>query len=267
MGGCCRNVKNVELDNANILSDNVNNLSDKPVGDIEITVDEDIPKMIIIDENTRHDVYNAMTRHHWFDHYKPGTYIPIRALTIDLHLFISKHIHNTGTMVKIRDFVINLFIGLRMKHLYLFDNFQIYAITNNDPDVLGAVSQGHKNTGGKGFLVFNIDMVCQKTRDTISPGHTPTYRMWDTPIHEFGHAVESTIGFKASRISYYKKNIEKYNDERSDEYFAWSTERWFGNHLGYEFERSRMVEWEFNFLSRYYDEGYKWKPTYTSLIH
>ena len=60
--------------------------------------------MIIIDDTTLAEVNDVIVRKHWFNHFTPGSYIPIKVLTINLHLFISKYIHDTRKMIKIREY-------------------------------------------------------------------------------------------------------------------------------------------------------------------
>jgi hypothetical protein len=52
---------------------------------------------------------------------------------------------------------------------------------------------------------------------------------WQVPVHEMGHAIEYTLGLQNSSDDVFKKIAQnKYEPKNSREYFAWSTQDWFG---------------------------------------
>ena len=146
-----------------------------------------------------------------------------------------------------------------------FSGHQAFLITDADPDLsqIGSV-KGHRNTGGKGFSVFNEVLVCAKAVDTIRPNDPPIYRAWDTPVHEFGHAIEQTLGLESRSDSVFKTNCEGYDPKVAREYFAWATEKWFNSGPDGTHGRDSMPDWEYDYLSTIFSKDNDWCPSQKS---
>ena len=141
----------------------------------------------------------------------------------------------------------------------LFVGHQATLITDADPDIStqGGVA-GQRNTGGAGFSLFNTDLVCATHADTIN-SNPPTYRAWNTPVHEFGHAIELTLDLRDDSNDVYSANQSGYSAQYAGEYFAWSAQAWFNNtsHGG---ERSDMEDWAYDYFATVFDVDNTWSP-------
>jgi len=127
-----------------------------------------------------------------------------------------------------------------------FRGHQAFIITDVDPDLtqIGSIP-GHRNTGGNGFSLFNEALVCTKAVDTIRPNNPPEYRGWNTPVHEFGHSIEITLGLQSRSNTLFKEKVKSYNSKNAREYFAWATQKWFGcDHVPGR-GRAAMPDWEY----------------------
>jgi len=140
-----------------------------------------------------------------------------------------------------------------------FAGHRAYLITDDDPSIPGAMA-GHRNTGGDGYSVFNEALVCTTAVDTIRPDHAPEYRAWDTPVHEFGHAIEHTLKLEAKSDAVYSKHVKGYNPKVKREYFAWSVQRWF-DCLHPQRTRANMPKWEYDYLASVFDSENTWAPS------
>ena len=139
-----------------------------------------------------------------------------------------------------------------------YSGHQAILVTDADPD-LGGIP-GHRNTGGRGFSLFNEALVCTTSSDTIRPDAKPIYRAWNTPVHEFGHSIEHTLQLEKRSDEIYSKNARNYNPKVAREYFAWGTQRWFActeNGRG----RDTMPDWEFDYFSSIFSVENKWVPS------
>ena len=141
-----------------------------------------------------------------------------------------------------------------------FSGHQAFLITNADPDlsIIGA-TKGHRNTGMLGKSLFNEALVCTTAVDTIRPNDQAIYRGWETPIHEFGHAIEHTLQLESRSDAVFSKNVPNYNPKQAREYFAAATEEWFSARIGSK-GREAMPEWKFKYLSSIFSKDDPWIP-------
>ncbi|MGB0419394.1 MAG: hypothetical protein ACPGF8_07370 [Opitutales bacterium] len=142
-----------------------------------------------------------------------------------------------------------------------FAGHRTFLVTDEDPSIPGA-TLGHRNTGGNGFSMFNEVLACSTAVDTLYPDKPPITRGWNTPVHEFGHAIEFTLGLQQRSDAIYRKNIRNYNHKVAREYFAWSVERWFDSSRSQK-TREDMPQWEYDFLASVFDTQNTWIPKAT----
>ena len=143
-----------------------------------------------------------------------------------------------------------------------FSGFQALMITNFDPDLTFLNSlAGHRNTGNAGWSLFNEALVRTTAKDTLYPNSTAVFRGWETPIHEFGHAIELTLGLGARTTAIYSANNGKDSDAVAAERYAWAVEQWFAVRPGSY--RARLATWERNYLAEVFDTSNTWQPLYT----
>jgi len=142
-----------------------------------------------------------------------------------------------------------------------FSGHQAFLITDADPALPG--TRGHRNTGGHGFSLFNEVLVCAEAVDTLYPDCKPQFRAWDTPVHEFGHAIEETLGLQSNSDTVFSKHVEDYNPKIAREYFAWAVQSWFSSSSGGP-DRNALPTWELEYLSSVFSAENKWKPVCSS---
>lgn len=143
-----------------------------------------------------------------------------------------------------------------------FRGHQAFIITDDDPDLThDGGDEGHRNTGGKGFSLFNEALVCAKAVDTLYPDEEPAYRAWDVPVHEFGHAIEETLDLEKDCRRVFKKYLPNFDRDVASEYFAWATQVWFASDNVPSSGRKSMPTWQYKFLSNIFDENQKWFPS------
>ncbi len=136
-----------------------------------------------------------------------------------------------------------------------------YFITNDDPSV--GYIPGHRNTGGDGFSLFSEELVCATAADTLYPNGAGSYRAWNTPVHEFGHAIEITLGLQARSDAVYSANANDYNSSQRREYIAWGTQEWFASAADPKWTRETMHDWEFEYMATIFDVENAWVPKCT----
>lgn len=196
---------------------------------------------------------------HW-----AATYIPAKYLRIDQY-----NIHILGSPT-VSDWFMRETHGLisnmvgAMKNpadRARFSGFQALLITNSDPDLtfVGSVA-GHRNSGGNGWSLFNEALVCATAADTIRPGSTAEYRGWETPVHEFGHAVEATLDLFARTRALHVANGVPTSDPTLSESYAWALEQWFAVRPGSS--KSNMPAWQYNYFTEVFDANNTWSPSY-----
>jgi hypothetical protein len=160
--------------------------------------------------------------------------------------------------------VSNVMGAMRTERRAAFSGFQALLVTNLDPDLksLGiSLYAGHRNTGMNGWSMFNEAMVCAAAVDTIRPYETPVFRGWETPIHEFGHAVELTLGLRSTTIARRQANGGQVNTPTDGELYAWAVEQWFAVRPGSV--RSNLPTWERNYLAEVFNISNAWSPAFT----
>ena len=187
--------------------------------------------------------------------YKPTKYLLIKEYTV--HVLGTKTVSD-WMMRESYSLIRNMIAALkRPEDRKKFSGHQAFLITDADPDLtqIGA-DKGHRNTGGSGFSLFNEALVCTQAVDTIRPSEAPEYRAWDTPIHEFGHAIELTLDLTSRSAVVFTNEISK-EPVYADEAFAWTTETWFRSRK----ERESMPKKQFEFFSAVFSNEYDWFPT------
>ncbi|MFA5191337.1 MAG: hypothetical protein WC740_11460 [Verrucomicrobiia bacterium] len=191
--------------------------------------------------------------------YKPTQYLQIQEFKI--------HVFGTATVSEwmMRESYVlihNMVAALkRDEDRRKFAGHQAFLITDADPDLtqIGAVP-GHRNTGGRGFSLFNEVLVCAKAVDTIRPNAPPAYRGWNTPVHEFGHAIEHTLKLESRSDKLFSKNTPNYNSKVAREYFAWATGKWFASDRVGSPGRKALPKWEYDYLATIFSEDNEWVP-------
>ena len=139
-----------------------------------------------------------------------------------------------------------------------FSGFQAILITNADPDLGG--TPGHRNSGGNGWSIFNEALVCATAVDTIRPNDPAVFRGWETPVHEFGHAVEATLDLFARTLALHVANGVPTTGADISESYAWGSEQWFAVRPGSS--KSNMPPWQYNYFAEVYNANNTWSPTY-----
>lgn len=141
-----------------------------------------------------------------------------------------------------------------------FWGFQALLITNADPDLVGRGGvPGHRNSGGNGWSLFCEDIVCVTAADTIRPNDRPEYRGWETPLHEFGHAVELTLGLRETTRAIRLANNASLDGAYYWETYAWAVATWFSeNPIG---ARAGFDRWEYDYLATVFDPTNPWAPS------
>ncbi len=139
-----------------------------------------------------------------------------------------------------------------------FAGHRNFLVTDFDPSIPGG-TKGHRNTGGNGVSMFNEMLACATAVDTLYPDAPPVMRAWNTPVHEFAHAIEFTLGLQKRSDEVYRQHVPNYNPKVAREYFTWSVQRWFDS-SGPKQTRDKMPKWEYNFVASVFDAQNTWKP-------
>ena len=192
--------------------------------------------------------------------YEPAKYIHIEKL--DIHVLGTESVSD-WMMRESSVLIYNMVEALKSRRdREKFRGHQAFIITDNDPDLtrVGGIA-GHRNTGGKGFSLFNEALVCTKAVDTIRPDAAPIYRAWDTPVHEFGHSIEHTLKLEGDSDKIFKKNTSNYNKDLAREYFAWATQLWFSSDRIPSSGRKSMPKWQYEYLADIFNKNQKWLPS------
>lgn len=192
--------------------------------------------------------------------YKPTKYIHIEKF--DIHVLGTETVSD-WMMEESSVLIYNMVAGLKNREdQRAFRGHQAFIITDHDPDLskVGA-SPGHRNTGGKGFSLFNEAIVCTKAVDTIRPNGAPVYRAWDTPVHEFAHAIEHTLELESKSDQCFKTHVSQYNPKVAREYFSWATQLWYSSDRVPSLGRQSMPEWQYEFLAEIFNESQVWLPS------
>lgn len=190
--------------------------------------------------------------------YKPTQYLRIDEFNI--------HVFGTATvsewmMRESHALIRNMVAALkRPEDRREFAEHQAFLITDADPDLPRSVP-GHRNTGGRGFSLFNEVLVCAKAVDTIRPNSRPVYRGWDTPVHEFGHAIEHTLKLESRSDELCFENTPDYDPNVAREYFAWATQKWFASDCVDSPGRKALPEWEYDYLATIFSKDNEWVPS------
>ena len=141
-----------------------------------------------------------------------------------------------------------------------FSGHEAYIVTDNDPPIN---ARQQRNTGGKGYSLFNEVLVCASAFDTLYPENDRVINAWDTPVHEFGHAIEITLGLQNRSDEIFSKNSLNYNPKQAREYFPWAVQQWFDSSNPSQ-RRATMQKWKFDYLSTIFDADNHWKPDCTT---
>ena len=159
--------------------------------------------------------------------------------------------------------IYNVMSAMRPERRAAFSGHQALLVTNVDPDLFSlglSPYRGHRNTGLAGWSMFNEAIVCTNAADTINFNTVAVYRGWETPIHEFGHSIELTLGLRDTTIATYNANGGLTNPLYPGEHFSWAVEKWFSVRPGTS--RSQLTTWERTYLATVFDQYNTWSPTY-----
>lgn len=194
------------------------------------------------------------------DTYSPTKYLAVDAAGVHLHVLGSSSVSN-WMMVQTHSMAKNIVESIASAHQRAkFEGHQFLVITDSDP-VIPNARAGQRNTGAVGYTVVNEVLVCATAVDTIRPDDAAVYRAWDTPIHEFGHSIERTLGIKPVTMSLESKANPNYDSNVSDEYFAWATQKWFNADLQGRCGFDAIDSFENGYLYSVYKTSQIWKPT------
>lgn len=142
-----------------------------------------------------------------------------------------------------------------------FRNHHFFVITNDDPDVPGGTT-GHKNTGNEAYTVVTQELVCATATGTLRPNAPPKWRAWNTPVHEFGHAIELALGLRQTTVQLYS-NHPGFNPDVQSEYFAWTSQHWFDAEIerpAPDF-RQQMPSYKREYFASIFVESDIWRPS------
>ncbi|NVJ60190.1 MAG: hypothetical protein HWE27_07370 [Gammaproteobacteria bacterium] len=207
----------------------------------------------------------------------PGYYDVQRYLLLELqNPSIQIHIYGTNKVStwmlnNVSQMVENMIGGMNYSsHRVQFNDHHIFVITDDDPDVPYSSLPGHKNTGTIGFTILNQTIICAEAVDTLYPDLPPTWRAWDTPIHEFGHAIEHTLALETYSDSVFRSAEPNYNQSVAREYFSWFSETWFDANLSkntngktLQEKRSALHQSIFGYYNWLFNFNDNWKPSCT----
>ena len=186
--------------------------------------------------------------------YRPTKYLMVQPYRV--HILGSA---STSDWMMRETFVLmyNLISALKNpKDQQKFLEHQAFIITDSDPPINW---KQQRNTGGRGYSLFNEVLVCAAAFDTLYPENERVTNAWDTPVHEFGHSIEQTLGLESRSDEIFSKHSKNYDPEKKREYFAWAVEQWFDS-ASPSRRRETMPEWMFEYLSTVFDVENKWKP-------
>jgi hypothetical protein len=154
----------------------------------------------------------------------------------------------------------NMMGAVRPEHRSKFYGHQALLVTDLDPDLsFDRGSVGSRNTGNIGWSMFSENLVCTTASDTYS-GAQAIYRGWETPIHEFGHTIELTLGLRETTIARRQANGAPTSPSYNAELYAWAVEKWFA--VRPTSSRSQLPTWERNYLAEVFNINNTWSPTY-----
>ena len=139
-----------------------------------------------------------------------------------------------------------------------FSGFQAVLITNADPD-LGGIP-GHRNSGGDGWSLFNEAIVRVSAVDTIRPNDPAVFRGWETPVHEFGHAIEATLNLFDRTKALHAANGYPTSGSGLGEGYAWAVQKWFSTAPGDT--RNTAPTWQYNYMAEVFDANNTWSPSF-----
>jgi hypothetical protein len=199
---------------------------------------------------------NVQTK--WSDHYVSTKYLKIERYNV--HILGSPTV--SDWFMRESHEVIGKIIDAMIKpeDRAKFWGFQALLITNADPDLVGRGGvPGHRNSGGNGWSLFCEDVVCVTAVDTIRPNDPPEYRGWIVPLHEFGHAVELTLGLQATTRALRFENNEPLEGAYYFETYAWAVANWFSERP--VSARAGFAPWEYNYLATVFDTTNTWAPS------
>jgi len=202
----------------------------------------------------------AGTQTYLTETYVPAKYLSVETEGVRMHVFGSSTVSN-WMMVQTHSMAKNIVASIASADQRAkFEGHQFLVITDSDPEIPGA-RPGQRNTGDVGITVINEVLVCATAVDTIRPDNAAEYRAWDTPIHEFGHSVERTLGLKPITMSLEEQVNPNYDTSVSDEYFAWATQKWFDADLRGRCGFAAIDSFENSYLYSVYETSQIWKPT------
>ena len=180
-------------------------------------------------------------KRYFFDLYKPSKLIEHNGL----YFFGTTGVDNRK-LVGMATVFSKIVDSINPSYRYRFDGHYFFLISNQDPEIPGSYP-GHRNTGMDGFVLMLQEMICEDVAyDPMRPT-LPLYdNRWKTPVHEFGHSVELTLGIQEMTDQLYLSMGQSPHSEN----YAWMLEPWFGQ--GFYLE-----EWKKAFLAEVFNEQKK----------
>ena len=184
----------------------------------------------------------------------------LQVLSPQMHIFGTSNVSD-WMMVRTHEMAENIVSSITTKaRRKKFAGHHIFVITDVDPIVPGGVP-GQRNTGNSLYTIINQVLVCASTVDSIRPESTPVFRSWDTPIHEFGHAIELALGLRDTTVSLHKDKNPNFDANVSSEYFAWASENWFDARITGTCGVDAMDKFEGDYFLTIFSGESIWKPT------
>lgn len=178
----------------------------------------------------------------------------------DIHIFGARNVHDwtvRGAATMAFEMVRNI---LAAEDRAAFQNHHVFVITHDDPDVPFG-REGHKNTGNAAYTVITQDLICATATGTLRPDNPPAWRAWDTPVHEFGHAIELALGLRQASVEAFSQ-LNNYREAVRSEYFAWTSQAWFDSEIrrpdGF---RANLGDIQRAYFATIFDQESVWRPT------
>lgn len=195
------------------------------------------------------------------DLYDPVKYLYVEEF--DMHILATEGVTD-WTVLGAREMAVNMVRSIQAQSdRDKFKNHHFFVITEEDPDVPGAIRTGHKNTGNAQYTVFTQDNICSIHAGSFNPTATPVWRAWNTPVHEFGHAIELALGKRNTTISTYEANTTWAVNSNGAEFFAWGMQAWFNANISKEGDdyRESLPAYQQEYYGSIFDISDVWTPS------
>lgn len=111
-----------------------------------------------------------------------------------------------------------------------------------------------ESSSSPNFLVISEAVFCEDVVCRTKPDRAQVYRSWNVPDHEFGHAIENTLGLQNRSDEVYRKIAKNWGSVPRREHFARGTSTWFGQ----KGNRESMPTIEYDYVSKTFDAQNDW---------